>query len=40
MSDVDLLDWSAPGPYRVAFSTRVGGVVTVISAASLIQAFP
>jgi YfiH family protein len=23
---MDLLDWSAPGPYRVAFSTRVGGV--------------
>ena len=21
-----LLDWSAPGPYRVAFSTRLGGV--------------
>ena len=26
MSGVDLLDWAAPGPYRVAFSTRVGGV--------------
>jgi len=23
---VDLLDWGAPGPYRVAFSTRLGGV--------------
>jgi purine-nucleoside/S-methyl-5'-thioadenosine phosphorylase / adenosine deaminase len=23
---VDLVDWPAPGPYRVAFSTRVGGV--------------
>src|SRR5581483_9069189 len=22
----DLLEWGAPGPYRVAFSTRVGGV--------------
>jgi YfiH family protein len=26
VSQVDLLDWAAPGPYRVAFSTRVGGV--------------
>jgi YfiH family protein len=26
VSRVDLLDWVAPGPYRVAFSTRVGGV--------------
>lgn len=26
MTDVDLVDWDAPGPYRVAFSTRVGGV--------------
>jgi YfiH family protein len=26
MSGVDLLDWAAPGPYRVAFSTRNGGV--------------
>lgn len=26
MSGVDLLDWAAPGPYRVAFSTRIGGV--------------
>jgi YfiH family protein len=26
VTDVDLLDWAAPGPYRVAFSTRVGGV--------------
>ena len=26
MADLDLIDWSAPGPYRVAFSTRVGGV--------------
>ena len=23
---VDLLDWAAPGPYRVAFSTRLGGI--------------
>jgi YfiH family protein len=23
---LDLLEWPAPGPYRVAFSTRVGGV--------------
>lgn len=23
---VQLLDWNAPGPYRVAFSTRLGGV--------------
>lgn len=23
---LDLLEWSAPGPYRVAFSTRSGGV--------------
>jgi hypothetical protein len=26
MSHVDLMDWAAPGPYRVAFSTRLGGV--------------
>jgi len=26
VSDVDLLDWAGPEPYRVAFSTRVGGV--------------
>jgi hypothetical protein len=26
VSHVDLLDWAAPGPYRVAFSTRLGGV--------------
>ena len=26
MSGVELLDWAAPGPYRVAFSTRLGGV--------------
>jgi YfiH family protein len=26
VSVVDLLDWAAPGPYRVAFSTRLGGV--------------
>jgi len=26
VSHVDLLDWAAPGPYRVAFSTRMGGV--------------
>ncbi|HZR96271.1 MAG TPA: polyphenol oxidase family protein [Gaiellaceae bacterium] len=23
---VDVIDWDAPGPYRVAFSTRVGGI--------------
>ncbi|MBV8481121.1 MAG: laccase domain-containing protein [Actinobacteria bacterium] len=26
MAAVDLIDWDAPGPYRVAFSTRAGGV--------------
>lgn len=26
MSGVELVDWQAPGPYRVAFSTRLGGV--------------
>ena len=26
MSGVELLDWDPPGPYRVAFSTRLGGV--------------
>ncbi len=26
MTSVKLLDWAAPGPYRVTFSTRVGGV--------------
>ena len=26
MSGVGLVDWDAPGPYRVAFSTRLGGV--------------
>lgn len=26
MSNVVLIRWDAPGPYRVAFSTRVGGV--------------
>jgi purine-nucleoside/S-methyl-5'-thioadenosine phosphorylase / adenosine deaminase len=26
MAALDLIDWSAPGPYRVAFSTRLGGV--------------
>jgi hypothetical protein len=26
VSGVDLLDWEPPGPYRVAFSTRIGGV--------------
>jgi len=26
VSGVDLIDWDAPGPYRVAFSTRIGGV--------------
>ena len=23
---IDLLDWTAPGPYRVSFSTRLGGI--------------
>jgi YfiH family protein len=26
MADLDLIEWNAPGPYRVAFSTRLGGV--------------
>ena len=26
MSVVDLVEWGSPGPYRVAFSTRLGGV--------------
>jgi polyphenol oxidase len=26
VSELGLLEWSAPGPYRVAFSTRFGGV--------------
>jgi len=26
MADLDLIEWAAPGPYRVAFSTRNGGV--------------
>ena len=26
MSDIELVEWQAPGPYRVAFSTRLGGV--------------
>jgi copper oxidase (laccase) domain-containing protein len=26
VSDIVLVDWDAPGPYRVAFSTRLGGV--------------
>ena len=26
MPDVPLIHWDAPGPYTVAFSTRVGGV--------------
>jgi len=26
VSDIELVDWQAPGPYRVAFSTRLGGV--------------
>ena len=26
MNGVELVDWQAPGPYRVAFSTRLGGV--------------
>jgi YfiH family protein len=25
-TDLDLIDWDVPGPYRVAFSTRGGGV--------------
>ena len=26
MAALDLIEWDAPGPYRVAFSTRLGGV--------------
>jgi YfiH family protein len=26
VSELDLIEWGAPGPYRVAFSTRVGGI--------------
>jgi polyphenol oxidase len=26
VTGVELVDWQAPGPYRVAFSTRLGGV--------------
>ena len=26
MADLSLIEWAAPGPYRVAFSTRIGGV--------------
>jgi YfiH family protein len=26
MADLDLIDWKPPGPYRVAFTTRAGGV--------------
>jgi polyphenol oxidase len=26
VSDLGLIEWDAPGPYRIAFSTRVGGV--------------
>jgi YfiH family protein len=26
VADLALIDWAAPGPYRVAFSTRIGGV--------------
>lgn len=26
MADLSLIEWAAPGPYRVAFSTRLGGV--------------
>jgi polyphenol oxidase len=26
VSTIELVDWEAPGPYRVAFSTRLGGV--------------
>src|SRR6478672_404551 len=25
MADLSLIEWAAPGPYRVAFSTRIGG---------------
>ena len=25
---IPLLEWDAPGPYRVAFSTRLGGIST------------
>jgi YfiH family protein len=26
VTDIGLVDWDAPGPYRVAFTTRLGGV--------------
>jgi YfiH family protein len=26
VADLSLIEWAAPGPYRVAFSTRIGGV--------------
>jgi polyphenol oxidase len=26
VGEIELVDWEAPGPYRVAFSTRLGGV--------------
>ena len=26
VGDLSLIEWDAPGPYRVAFSTRIGGV--------------
>jgi YfiH family protein len=26
VTSLDVIDWAAPGPYRVAFSTRLGGV--------------
>jgi YfiH family protein len=26
VADLDLIEWEAPGPYRIAFSTRIGGV--------------
>jgi YfiH family protein len=26
VAELELIDWDAPGPYRVAFSTRLGGV--------------
>src|SRR5256885_4607516 len=26
VADLSLIEWDAPGPYRVAFSTRIGGV--------------
>jgi YfiH family protein len=26
LGDLSLIEWTAPGPYRVAFSTRIGGI--------------